>query len=415
MESAIPEVKEYGNILWNNLPYTGLYMESAYAGQTYKQFTLPQSTKMSLVGSPLPVVNNGVNKNLQLIGFSTDTTDGPFTVDTNGRLVPFSPWLIYKIKWRVSSKCTIGFYTPNYLSDVTEEQGRRSVLLINDDQPSIFKGRCGCFKTSYMGQLFIITDKKVAVEMLVEVSAPECISFPLLQLFKPKTYELPNGSTYAYETKVSKVNREITFIPTRPYINLTLEMIDFLIRTSVLLNFSPITPMSLMVKNDTPLTLREVNTKSSGARVESNPGDAEVLFFFDFNEDNIAVINNVPGYKATQGPDGTYSVLNFPVTTDLSGPNVFIEFTVVISNTDLRRNTIQAFSFGRTDEDGFQLYVTNRVLMEYSEENKTLTGEGLVAFPRQHGSVEMNTQAVIDDIGLNPQIVFKEMKISFTT
>lgn len=312
-----------------------MYIESVYAGQTIADFLLPEVTKMNIIGGPLPVVNSGPNKSLQLIGFSTDIDNGPVTVDANGRVAPSYPWLEHRIKWRVSSKCTIGFYTPNYLTDVTQEQSVRSVLLINDKGPSIFTGRCGCFTTSYIGPLFIITDKKVTVELLIQVRTPNPISFPSLELFRPLPYRLPNGCVYAYETKVSDVNRDLTFIPARGCITLAAVMKDFLIATSVLLDFSPIVqiaPSLKMLGNNEPLKLKNVNMKRYDSSSGGGPGvdpDVEFIFYLDLTSVK-GVINKAEGY-GTPAVGTTYPRLQFPVVTDgskLSRADIRYEFSV---------------------------------------------------------------------------------------
>lgn len=427
----MPKVKEYGDILWNNLPYTGLYTESVYAGQTFKNFELPNSTKMSLVGSPLPVVNEGVDKSLQLIGFSTDTTDGPVSVDTNGRLVPFSPWLLYRIKWRVSSKCTIGFYTPNYLTDVTEEQNARSVLLINDNKPSVFKGQCGCFTTSYIGQLFVITNRKVAVELHIEVRAPESLSFPTLELFKPLAYDLPNGKTYAYETKVSQVNRDVTFVPTRSFIDLTSQMKSFLIQTSVLLDFSPIgftDIIPLQLKSDDSFTLQDVQTKLcpitttyGGAPGVSPTTNTAYYFVLSLDPASVSYPNFIPsGYAAQKGLDGTFNTLVFPASTNASDPElVFINYTFTVSNIkwDGKNRIIPGEKLGRTISGGFVDFKNEgRRPAPLLLDDGVATSKGELIMNRSEGSFEL--QIVLPGTIGDPtktKLVFNTLSVSFDT
>lgn len=416
----IPHVKDYEGILWNNLPYTGLYIESVYAGQTFKQFALPPSTKIHLVGSPPPVVNEGVNKSLQLIGFSTDTTDGPMAVDTNGRLVPYSAWLLYKIKWRVSSECTIGFYTPNYLTDVTDDEARRSVLLINDRKPSIFHGSRGCFTTSYIGQFFVITDKKVAVELHIEVRVPERVSFPEMELFKPLTYDLPNGKTYAYETLVSEVDRDVTFLPTTPYIDLTSVMKSFLINTSVLLDFAPITPGPLMLKNDNePLSLKGVQTQV----VRSDVDGLNYLYEYVLSLASVKGNIQISGYHATVGPDGaTFTGLAYPVllpTDESKFDLALLQYTLTISDINLPTDAVVEYriDFGITDEKGFRPVCKARPKL--TDSDGVLKGSGEVTFARSLGAIEIQSRLKITTArpfgGNVPKVIFDTFNISFVS
>jgi hypothetical protein len=58
--------KQDAKILWGNLPYTGLYKTSPFVG-TYYNLDTPESNRVTLMGSPLPLKNNGINKTLRLV------------------------------------------------------------------------------------------------------------------------------------------------------------------------------------------------------------------------------------------------------------------------------------------------------------------------------------------------------------
>lgn len=387
----IPNAGPYGGILWNNLPYSGLYNESIYSGKTFTSFQLPDTTRMELVGSPLPLVNEGTDKSLQLIGFSTDTTDGPVTVDINGRIVSFSPFLKHEVKWRTSSKCTIGFYTPNYLRDVTEDQDRRSVLLINDRGPSIFKGASGRFTTSYMGQLFVITNKKVAVELWIEVRAPESVSFPNLVLFEPLPYNLPNGCTYAYETKVSNVERDVTFVPKKHYLKLTEDMMAFLVQTSVLLDFSPLAPYNaLQIKQPPFLVIQNVQT--TRVDVESNGSAPSKTYYFSLSLGSVeGEVIRSGVYEAIRGADGSLNTLSFPVPTSwVNSQYVRIAYTFTLSDVYWNEPLpAQVEWVGITASDGgfykYQNYA-NKPLPNMELVDRVATGKGEIVILRTTGS-----------------------------
>ena len=68
------------SILWNNLSYCGLYQELGIP-ISLSDLTLPSITTSVVHGKELPLRNNGINKDLRLIGFDTLNTDGPIVTN----------------------------------------------------------------------------------------------------------------------------------------------------------------------------------------------------------------------------------------------------------------------------------------------------------------------------------------------
>ena len=65
---SVPETscnKEDRSTLWNNLVYCGLYNEYPFQDSP---ITAPPIKTMTLKGRPLPLISNGPNPNLDLLG-----------------------------------------------------------------------------------------------------------------------------------------------------------------------------------------------------------------------------------------------------------------------------------------------------------------------------------------------------------
>jgi len=311
-----PEVEEENRSeLWNNLPYCGLYIEPIYDDS----IILPSARSIVVHGQPLPLTNNGINKNLRLIGFQPQDAEAPVRTNQPWRLVVFSVSLKYRVKWSVSSKCKIGFYTPNYLSDPNPFLSSRQTLLIGKYGPSLFEGRHGTFCFTGTVEFTVIVDKDVSVRLEVECKAPCNLDFAKLKLFKPVPYHLHDGRVYANETKLDEFTSNVSFVPTKCYITLTAAIRKYLIATSILLDFTPTIQGEYKLLSSTP-----ARTFNNLGRMILSNGYYYVVFpnMLDGGYDSITVATNK-------------LILSFITTTDTSDEQKYvrIEYHVTLNVT----------------------------------------------------------------------------------
>ena len=249
---SVPETscnKEDRSTLWNNLVYCGLYNEYPFQDSP---ITAPPIKTMTLKGRPLPLISNGPNTSLRLIGFEPTNKIDPLYTIAPWRLITYNQFLEYRVEWSTSSKCKIGFYTVNYLSDPDPILSERRLLVIGKNGPCIFQGRkCGFYFT-WVNEFYVITDKDVEVTLNVTCRLPQDFSFPKLNLYKPLSYKIEDGSVFAYETKVTDFSKDITFVPTKKYIKLTAVIRQYLSDTSIVLDFSPVLQRGLVMSTPIP-------------------------------------------------------------------------------------------------------------------------------------------------------------------
>lgn len=393
---CIPYNKEH--VLWNNLPYVGLYTESFYSGTTQPTQTLPKSTAMHLIGNPLPVINDGVDKSLKLIGFTTTTVDGPVTAEPNGRLVPFSPWLCYRVTWKTSKPCIIGFYTANYLTCISSELAKRSILHIGKNGPCIFNGNKGRFTTDYLGQLFVITNSDVTVTLCVETKNPGEISFPLLKLFKQVPYKEPCGCVYAIETKLCDVDGAVSFVPVNEYIKVSTAMIDFLLRRSVLLDFTPIVGINRML-NAVPKEILFLE----GVPMIRN--DNTGISIYGMNLNNLNLGNK--GCTPVKSPNPqVFSGVRLPASTNSNDPQTII----LAFNLSFSSNIGESVSaVGVTDDKGFQTYIST-ITTSFTNVDGRFQGDVVLKFDRSKGVFEINVRTSKSDPPI--ELIIKNLKVS---
>jgi len=99
MTTVPPYIKEEDKkVLWNNLPYCGLYNESPYSGNTYTNLATPDVKTVTVLGKPLPLTNHGANKDLRLIGFNEQNLSKPVTTVQSWRLLTYSQLLEYRVE-----------------------------------------------------------------------------------------------------------------------------------------------------------------------------------------------------------------------------------------------------------------------------------------------------------------------------
>lgn len=326
--------------LWENLPYAGYYSESIYAGETYTKFETPKRKTNTLTGKPLPIINNGADKSLRLIGFVGETVSVPIRPEIQGRLLSFSPWLEYKVEWNVSEKCTIGFYTDNYLADNNAATVNRSILLISNCGPCLFTGTSGKYYTSF-NSMYVITNKDVTVTLTVTCRAPKEISFLKLEPYVPVPYKTKCGCVYAAETRVTQLDTQVVFVPTSKYIDATNKILTYLVDTSVLLEFSPVVFKAL---KSVPGEFTLFNLSITGPVINNG----EALFTVEFpNRANETEYSTIPG------PDNKPRGLNIipSVSRPNTNANIFFNINGVPKNW-----TISAFLENeRSERIKFQL------------------------------------------------------------
>lgn len=337
----IPETtccKKDKSTLWNNLPYCGLYNSFPIEGKVTNLDT-PVESQVSLSGRPLPLINNGVNKNLRLIGFDfVEEGKAVYTVQP-WRLVPFSPWLEYRIKWSTSAKCIIGFYTTNYLSDPDLFVANRRTLLIGNDGPCIFENDKGVIYFTETFEFYVIVDKDVTVSLDVKCRAPCELFFPRLKLYKPMPYELEDGTIFAYETKVTSFTGNVVFEPTKEYARLANAIRKYITDTSIVLDFSS-TVQSLKFENTPPLELNGLGLIIRGALLN----DTWRRFFPKVIESTYQVLE-IPFTRIS-----IPVVLVIPASTNVNEQLVTVEY-VLSSSLSLKdvkvSSSIQHWSSGR--------------------------------------------------------------------
>lgn len=293
--------KQNRSTLWNNLPYCGMYIEGPFEGK-YTNLPTPSLQQIEVQGSPLPLTNNGVNKELRLIGFKEQNLEAPVTTMQEWRLLTFSPWLEYRVKWSLNKKAIVGFYVPGYLTDINRQLSRRQNLLIGRDGPCIFEGNKGTFFFTYASEFCVIVEGDVSVKLNIKCRAPSEIVFPPLKLYKPVLYKLEDCTVYATETKTTEINRDISFIPTEDYIKLTEAIKKYLLDTSVLIDFTPTLRNRKLVTQTPSKTFNNLKVTAEG----DSPNSFSVLFT---EEDKDAGYTNVQyGNRPLE--------LRFPSTTD---------------------------------------------------------------------------------------------------
>lgn len=306
--------KEDKSVLWNNLPYCGMYTESPFQGK-YTDLPTPNIMQINVQGRPLPLVNDGVNKNLRLIGFEEQIIEAPVTTLQEWRLVTYSSLLEYRVKWSLTRRAKVGFYTTNYLADVNSETSKRRMLLIGEDGPCLFEGTKGTFFFTGAIEFCLIVDANVEVRLNIKCRSPCCIFFPKLELYVPIPYRLENGCVFATETKTSDVNKDVVFAPIKKYVNLTASIKKYLIDTSVLIDF---TPTLVRIKEGTP-----DKTLENLSLIEYSFTDGN-LYFVKFPE------NTGEGYRvSTSVVKDERLELCFPTT--IGEGEKYIKVTVTLS------------------------------------------------------------------------------------
>lgn len=150
----------------------------------------------------------------------------------------YSQWLEYRLEWKTSNVCNIGFYTANYLIDSDLPLSRRTILL-GQRGPCLFSGKKGGFFFTDVNEMYVIVDADVSVKLKVKSRVPCLLTFPKLLLHIPILYKTQDECVFATETLISKVTEDVVFLPTKKYAELTARMKQFIIDTSVLLDFSP--------------------------------------------------------------------------------------------------------------------------------------------------------------------------------
>lgn len=360
--ASIPDID---SVLWNNLPYAGSYEESPYAGQTFLEIDTPPITSMHLIGWPLPLANNGVNKDLRLIGFSSVVQEGPITPVVSGFLVSYSPWLEYKVEWTTSKPCKIGFYVPSYMQGTD-----RMLLLISEKGPCFFEGDRGRFKPSWLSQLFVITNKEVEVILKVRCRSPERFTIPRLKLFVPVPYITKCGKVYAKETKLSDEEETISLVPTSKYIHVTKTIRDFLLATSVFLDFRP--DVELLMSNE-GLVLYEIPMLRVGESAD---------YIMNINPNSFARTQ----YSPIRNPLDIITGVALLASTNASDPqNVNLGIVFNASITGEGQRVKMTLSVGATKASGFEAFTK----LQQSIEQRTANVSYDTIIPRSKGQFEI--------------------------
>lgn len=347
-----PIVGHDKGILWNNLPYCGVYTESQYAGESFKDITMPTNHKVMLVGAPLPLINNGVNKNLRLIGFARDGGNGPIVVQSLGQLISFSPWLDYKVNWNTSKPCTIGFYTSNYLLGLTSSLMKHRTLLISKHGPCIFSNAsCGKFYASEFNEIYVVVDADVTVTLNV-ATRPLCrVIFPQLQLYKPVIYTTKCGCEYASETKVSTIDQQVAFAPTLDYIDIMTIMRKYILDTSVILDFSQPITRALIMQEDPLLELRfERTTKNAITDDFNNTVGVVFQLVFPYRPQSLI-------YPTIPGPDNLPRGIHIIPSVDSKDPSsVKVSCELTLTSDVPLNNATGSVVLGTTSSGNINVY-----------------------------------------------------------
>ena len=374
-----PEVEDQNRqILWSNLPYCGLYQESPYQGK-YCNLDTPFLKQITVYGKPLPIINNGVNKDLRLIGFNNQELKAPVTTVQQWRLLTYSPWLEYRVKWLVSSKCKIAFYTPNYLLDTDPSTSQRRTLLISKNGPCFFDDVKGKFYFTNVVEFCVVTDKDVEVKLKVKCRAPCSIYFPTLKLYKPVPYRLEDECIFANETRINDFSRDVTFIPTKKYVHLTAAMRAYLIATSVLIDFTPILQLQKLVAATPVKVLENLSTLSY-------PIDSQA-FYILFPQSSTGEYRTIPA------PDNKLLTLTYSAVIEPSDALVRLEYELLIHKKatsfvgdDSAWGTWGA-SAGSINSRGFDPYVTDGLKPPTLSKKDSITpSNGALTFSRTIGS-----------------------------
>lgn len=335
--------EEDKSIIWNNLPYAGVYNEPFFVtGEN----TTPFNKVSLLEGIPLKLENTGVNKDLRLIGFKEKKDsdpwesifDGPVSVSQEWRIIAYSTTLEYRVKWRVSQECKIGFYVSNYLLDT--EIPERKTLLLSTEGPCLFEGKCGSFQFTDNAEFCVITDKEVIVSLEVKCRVPlKKTSYPELQLFEPVPYRLSNECVYAYETKLNEISRDASFVPTKKYIELTEAIRKYLTDTSILLQFKD----ALLRENGSSIEFGNLNTyrELRGNRV------------YNFG---VLFTGILPTGWSVTNQSGLPLILNLPAKTDNTVTTyVNVKYTINVTYDAMKQEIFPDDEWGKY----FRVSVTN--------------------------------------------------------
>jgi hypothetical protein len=368
MTTMLPYVQEQDKkVLWNNLPYCGLYNESPFSGNTYTNLATPDVLTVTVLGKPLPLTNRGVNKDLRLIGFDEQNLSRPVTTTQLWRLVTYSQLLEYRVEWSTMHKCKIGFYTPNILLDTDPFVSERRTILIGRDGPCLFDGKKGGFYFTDVVEFCVVVDKNVNVQLDVKCRAPCSVTFPALKLYKPIPYRLDNGCVFAYETKLNDFSQDVSFVPTKKYIRLTADIRKYIIDTSVLINFDS----TLLLATDT-LELKNLLTTF------------ENEYYHVVFPPNIEL-----PYKIRTDPNGPATGLVFPIPESSTEQHIVrLDGTVSVSFIedipDAGNNPIVGYydlSIGKFDVNRSNFFKRTRYELRLSSSKFT------IELPRTNGSL----------------------------
>lgn len=314
-------VENVKSTLWNNLPYCGVYKESPFIGE-YTNFKSPKAKTVFIKG--YPVFTN--SKRLKLITFSGDSfanhnNETSVTIDQGWRLITYSQWLEYKIKWTVSEECNIGFYTPNYLFD--HSSLRKQMLIIGDSGLLLLKGTEGTVCFTGIVEFCVVVDKDVEATLEIRHRTPISMTFEKLDLNVPVQYSLNNGRKFAYEMKTSEEDLTISYAPEDEYIELVEAMKKQIMDSSIIL------------RPDVPV--QDPPTKTFKNLKFSEPKNYKCYRYLEFPE----VLED--GYGPVLGPNNKIIGLRFPAMRSCFDKKGYIvlEYTVEsASNIFDHRNLI---------------------------------------------------------------------------
>jgi len=232
--------------LWNILPYAGLWDTTPGCG-VQKDLKTPPFDKTNLAGIPFAGDNSGANPNLRLISFYANHLNGPIT-STGPRSTFFKTYLNYKISWKIESFAgcdlednadgvQIGFYTAPYTANSPGPDNM--LLMLEENGPALYKANScnkfrGCFKTSELIDMYVVTDANVLVKLKVTSSLPDEVVVPCFtEMFKPYKYLSKCGNVIATQFLVDNETGKTLIEPAKKYINTSKKMIDYLFATSV--------------------------------------------------------------------------------------------------------------------------------------------------------------------------------------
>jgi hypothetical protein len=399
-------VKEDRETIWSNLPYCGTYT------QPYADYIVdvPYIKQVKLVGRPLPLASRGANKSLRLIGFNrgNDLTD-PISAFQPWRLMTYSSLLEYRVKWTTTSKCSIGFYVENYLSDSDSFLSNTKTLLIGKSGPCLFKGKRGCFYFANIVELCVITDKDVTITLDIKCRAPRNLHFHKLKLYQSVPYKLSDGTTFARETRITDFDKDVSFIPVKKYIQLTADIKKYLVDTSIILDFTEELQNSLLTAFTQPLLLKNVPAMKIDATIwNSGVYTPSYMFYANFSQ-----VKN-QGYKTINHQVLSNSVVGLviPTSTSTRELEVSVQYVATIKGKLGRVHLFDKIEHKISGKPAHLLSnSTDLQLLDPTQDTVTLNQTK--KFKRGNGHFFLSFWMSLDKSDTIDSVVFDEVNISY--